>query len=75
MFKRNWKKIALAAGASLVTLSAQAADYADVAAAVDAVELLPTVVSPVFLAFVTLAVGALTIRMVVRLAKKGMSVA
>jgi len=73
---RNWKKIALGAGASLVTLTAaNAADYADIAAATTALTGVPAVVLPVALAFITLAVGLLTIRMLGRGAKKGMSVA
>lgn len=54
--------------------SALAADYADVAAATSAVTGIPTTVSPVFLAFLTLGVGAFIIRMVIRYAKKGSSV-
>lgn len=55
--------------------SASAANYADVAEATTALTNIPTTVSPVFLAFVTLAVGALSIRMIGRMAKKGASVA
>jgi len=54
--------------------SALAADYADVAAATTAVEGIPDTVSPVFLAFLTLGVGAFIIRMVIKYAKKGSSV-
>lgn len=76
MNKSNWKKIALAAGISLVAMvaPAQAADYADIAAAVDAMEGLPAILLPVALAFVTLGVGLLTIRFLGRAAKKGFSV-
>jgi len=66
------KKIVLALG--LIALGAVpsfAADYADVAAATAAVSAIPTTVSPVFLAFLTLSVGAFTIGMLIRYARKG----
>jgi len=54
-------------------LSAFAADYADIAAATTAVTGVPATVSPVYLAFLTLSVGAFIIGMVVRFAKRGAS--
>jgi len=53
--------------------TSNAADYADVAAALTAVEGIPDTVSPVYLAFLTLSVGAFIIGMVVRFAKRGSS--
>lgn len=52
-----------------------AADYTDVAAAQTAMAGIPTTASPIFLGFVTLAVGAFGIRVIARLSKRGLSVA
>jgi len=71
---RSVKVVGAAAGGLLLASSAHAADYADVAAAVAAMTGLPAVLLPVALAFVTLAVGLLTIRFLGRVAKKGFSV-
>jgi len=50
---------------------AHAADYTDVGAAVTAVGDIPDTVKPVYFAFLTLAIGAITIAFVVRWARRG----
>jgi len=70
----NKKLLLLAAVLALGASLAHAADYADVAAATTAVTGIPTTVSPVFLAFLTLGVGAFIIRMVIKYARKGSAV-
>jgi len=75
--KRHGPALAVAGGLLLSgggAATAHAADYADVAAAVTALEGVPAVVLPVALAFVTLGVGLLTLRFIGRASKKAFSV-
>jgi len=75
MKQRNAMLVALLAMFAMLSSTAHAADYADIAAAVAAMTGLPPILLPVALAFVTLGVGLLTIRLLGRVAKKGFSVA
>jgi len=69
----KFKLLLLALVAPFLAIAAHATDYADVAAAKTAVEAIPDTVTPVYLAFLTLSVGAFIIGMVVRFAKRGSS--
>lgn len=67
------KYLVLTGSAALATNAVHAADYADIDAAKTAVTGIPATVSPVYLAFLTLSVGAFIIGMVVRYARRGSS--
>jgi len=71
---KNLYRVLLAMFGFIVSAGlASAADYADVAAATTAVSDIPDTVSPIYLAFLTLSVGAFIIGMIVRFAKRGAS--
>lgn len=73
MKTKSLVRLCIASGLSIVGVAANAADYADVAAAQTAVTGVPTQVSPVYLGFLTLSVGAFIIGMIIRFARRGSS--